>query len=164
MPKRNITQDQLKELFDYVDGCLIWKDNRNNVKCKGNIAGSIDNKGYRVIVINKVNYKAHRLIWLYHTGRWPNDQIDHINRDKDDNRIENLRECSTHENCQNRRKQSNNTSGHTGVSWMKSSNKWRVEIHINSKKIYLGLYDDLNEAIDIYKQAKLKTHTFQPTQ
>lgn len=166
MSKRNITQEYLHQIFDYdkETGYLIWKINKDPFKCKGKIAGSVDSIGYRIIVIDGVNYKSHRVVWLYHNGCWPEDQIDHINRNKDDNRIENLRECSTKENCQNRKKQRNNTSGHTGVNWSKSCNKWRVEICVNRKGKYLGLYENLEEAIQIYKEAKRKYHTFQPEQ
>ena len=159
----DLTQENLKQLLDYDDknGWLIWKVNREPFKCKGKRAGSIDDNGYRVIVINKQNYKEHRVIWFYHTGQWPKDQIDHINRIKDDNRIENLRECDNKENCQNRKKQINNTSGHTGVNWSKSCNKWRVEICVNRKGKYLGLYENLDDAINVYKEAKRKYHTFQ---
>ena len=157
-----ISHKELCEILEYdsTNGGFIWKVNRGSVKCKGKRAGSINDRGYRVIVINKKTYKEHRLIWFYHYKKWPEDQIDHINRSKVDNRIENLRECITSENCQNRNKQSNNTSGYTGVNWSKQCKKWRAEICVNNKSKYLGLFENIDDAISAYNNAKLKYHVF----
>ena len=81
--------------------------------------------------------------------------IDHINGIKDDNRIINLRECTTQQNGMNRGPQKNNSSGYKGVGWSKKSSKWRAQIRFNNKSIYLGLFDDKKEAAKIYnKEAK----------
>lgn len=159
-----ISHDQLCENLEYdpINGGFVWKVDRGVLKCKNKKAGSYHTKGYRVIGFEGKNYKEHRLVWFYHTRKWPDDQIDHINRIKDDNRIENLRECTTSQNCQNRKKQINNTSGHTGVNWSKQCQKWRVEICINRKNKYLGFYDNFEKAVEVYKEAKKKYHKFQP--
>jgi hypothetical protein len=146
--------------YDPVIGRFIWKVDRGPVKCEGKIAGSYTDKGYRVIVIDKKIYKEHRLAWFYHHKKWPENQLDHINRIKDDNRIENLRECVNSENCQNRNMQSNNTSGYTGVNWSKQCKKWRAEICVNNKNKYLGLFENFDDAIIAYDNAKKLYHDF----
>jgi hypothetical protein len=125
-------------------------------------AGSKSAHGYWEIRLDNKLYKAHRLVWLYHYGKFPEKHLDHINRIKTDNRIENLRECNDAENGQNQNKFSNNKSGLTGVSWHAASNKWISKICLNRKQIYLGTYEDKNEAYQAYLTAKQQYHTFQP--
>jgi hypothetical protein len=85
---------------------------------------------------------------------WPEDQIDHINRIRTDNRISNLREVSHKQNHQNRSKSSHNTSGHSGVSWYKQKSRWRAQITHNQKDIHLGLFTNLEDAIAARKAAE----------
>jgi hypothetical protein len=87
-------------------------------------------------------------------GVWPEDQIDHINRDRADNRIENLREVTNKQNQQNRSTNSDNTSGHTGVSWYKPYSKWRAQIKHNHKVIHLGYFTNIEDAIAARKAAE----------
>jgi len=139
----------LKESMHYYPdtGIFKWKINKQgNVKA-GNIAGSLKADGYISIFFNGKAYKAHRLAWLYMTGSLPKHQIDHINHDRIDNRWINLREATTLDNNRNQSLRKNNTSGFTGVFWMKSRNKWIAQITVKRKDIHLGCFDDLSEAI-----------------
>ena len=109
-----ITQAELKDVLAYCPetGVLTRYNSKH--------AGTKDKDGYIIVSIDSVRYKAHRLIWFYMTGKWP-DTIDHINRVKDDNRWANLRNVSHQENHKNRPIQANNKSGVAGVCWIKKS-------------------------------------------
>ena len=131
----------LKEDLHYNQetGVFTWIVSRAGVK-KGKIAGSCNRAGYIQIRICGASYYAHRLAWLYVNGEFPADQIDHINRDKSDNRIENLRAVTTHENHKNMPIQSNNTSGFTGVIWQSVNKCWRAVIKVKGRDINLGSF------------------------
>jgi hypothetical protein len=153
-----ITQSELKELlhYDLEKGIFTWKVNRP--KCiKGNIAGTFHVNGYTHIQINRKIYKAHRLVWLYVYGYFPKF-IDHINCDRSDNRICNLREANIYQNNHNAKLSKNNTSGVKGVSWHKKANKWAVTIGVYGKPIYLGLFEDLEFAELVANEARSKYH------
>jgi hypothetical protein len=154
-----ITQERLHELFDYrEDGTLIWKVNKGTVKI-GDVAGSTDDKGYYVIRIDRKGRKGHRLIFLYHHGYLTEGlQIDHIDGNPGNNRIENLREVTHTQNLQNGKIHSNNTSGVKGVYWHKIANKWAAAIKVNRKQIHLGYYTILEEAAAVVKEAREKYH------
>ena len=144
------SQTVLKELFNYhVDGYLIYAIKPNRRIRIGDRAGINDKYGYRRITIDNKFYYEHRLIWIYEYGEHPNCQIDHINRIRDDNRLENLRLCPNNkfDNHQNRGVSTKNKSGKTGVYWHKKANKWSVDICFNKKRMHIGLFDDLNEAV-----------------
>lgn len=93
-------------------------------------------------------HAAHRVAWLLYYRQWPSRDIDHINGDKSDNRIANLRDTSKQDNMRNMRQAKNNTSGVTGVFWNKASAKWQVGICVNSTTIYLGLFETFEAAVD----------------
>lgn len=161
---QELTQEYLKSILHYNPdtGVFIWKVNiysgMNYNICHikfGDIANSISSHGYIRISINKKRYQAHRLAWLYVYGEFPKDQIDHVNHIKTDNRIANLRCVSSQENNKNSSKRKDNTSGHVGVVWHKHLNKWQAQIKVNQKNIYLGLFEDLSEAIGARKQAEI---------
>lgn len=159
-----ITQSRLKELvvYDWRSGEFINRTTRSPNARTGEIAGSIDKvHGYRKIRLDGKDYRAHRLVFLYVTGSWPKEQIDHIDGDKLNNRFENLREVSPQENGRNQGVRVNNTSGHVGVCWHKALNKWQAQIMVNGKDLYLGLFDDLEEAIAARKKAE-REHNFHP--
>lgn len=156
----NITQEKLKELFNYDSdtGIFTWARSKGTAK-KGNVAGSICNqrsKYYNIIMINGKSFYAHRLAWLYVYGTFPKDDIDHINGDGLDNSIANLRDVNESENLRNRRIPLNNKSGIIGVSWEKLMNKWRVKIAVDGKQICLGFFSDINEAKKVRKDAEIK--------
>ena len=154
-----ITQEQLKELLDYNQdtGAFTWKANRGIRVKSGDKAGSLQKTGYIHLKLNSVAYLAHRIAWLYHYGYIPK-YIDHINRDRTDNRIENLRECSLSQNQWNRTKNKNNTSGTKGVSWNKKMNKWLVQFKVNNKNKYFGYFKDLEFAQLVASEAYSKYH------
>lgn len=113
-------------------------------------------KSYRRTQFNNKFYYAHRLIYLYMTGDWPKDEIDHINGDGLDNRWCNLRPVRHLDNNRNSRRYSNNRSGVTGVGWYRRANKWRGRISIEGKQLLLGLFDTIEEASYARKQAEIK--------
>jgi len=131
-------------LFDYKDGTLIRKVNAGR-GIQGNAAGCVNGRGYLQTSIHQKIYFVHRLIWLLHYKKMP-FMIDHINGDRLDNRVENLREVTSSENSQNRSIGSNNTSGIKGVSWFAPSCKWKATIMVNGVHNYLGLYVDIRDA------------------
>jgi hypothetical protein len=116
-------------------------------KRAGEIAGCLNWAGYRRIQIENRDYKAHRLAWAFFHGVWPTQQIDHIDGDRDNNAIYNLREASGSDNVRHRTHiQSNNTSGAHGVIWNKTKNKWQARISVNGRRINLGFFDKLESA------------------
>lgn len=151
-----VTQDRLKELMYYnpKTGVFTWRsDGKPRIKA-GDKAGC-KSLGYITIRINRRNYKAHRLAWMYIYGGWPK-QIDHINHIKDDNRLINLREVTIQENGQNRLMNKNNTSGVMGVVWANLKNRWQGQIKVGGKQIHLGYFLDKFEAVCARKSAELK--------
>ena len=143
-----ITQQKIKKFFHYSNGNLIWKiANSNRIKI-GNIAGGISKRGYIVIRFHRKIYYAHRLIWLYHYGYFPESYIDHVNKNKIDNNISNLREVSSRCNIRNASNNVSNKSGVKGVFWSKHAQKWTSQIRDNDKTTkYLGYYIDFHEAV-----------------
>ena len=152
-----MNKEQLNERFEYKDGQLIYKIKTSKKMNIGDEAGSVDNRGYRVIIINYKRYMAHRLVWTYHNGEIPTGfEIDHINQTKADNRIENLRLATPSQNRSNVTKYKNNTSGFKGVSWNKRDKKWQAFIMHNKKSIRLGRFATPELAHAAYKQAATK--------
>ena len=152
MSNEILTQARVKELFDYDGENLIRR-----VACWSAKAGDVVGKAtgkYRRVTVDKKPYLVHRLIWLWVYGEWPNGDIDHLNGHGLDNRIENLRVVTPLMNQRNRKKQSNNSSGITGVCWHKQAGKWMARIKINRKYAYLGLFDCKYRAASTYELAK----------
>ena len=149
-----LTQLELFQEINYnpFTGLFIWLIQRGKSKF-GNTAGYIDEKGYIRISIKGRTYRAHRLAYLWMTGEWPKNQIDHIDLVKSNNKWENIRPATNSENAMNKPKQQNNTSGHRGVHLHKHSGKWIASIKINQVRFYLGYFSDKKEAIEIYKNA-----------
>ena len=143
-----ITQKRLKELLKYEQdsGNFVWLVDKGTAKA-GKIAGCRNLvSGYIVIKIDKKLHLAHRLIFLYVEGRLPTNQVDHINRVRNDNRWINLRYATPVENMRNSEMPKNNTSGITGVRWATDRNKWIPRIKINYKLLHLGTFDNLFDA------------------
>jgi hypothetical protein len=142
-----ITQDVLKYflLYSPYTGSFIWR--RNHKKGKAwTVAGYINQHGYCCIAICKKLYRASRLAWLYTYGIMPTI-IDHIDQDKLNDRIDNLRVVTTSENGRNSGKRKNNKSGCNGVWWSENESKWKVSIFTNKKSVHLGYYGDFTEAV-----------------
>ncbi len=140
----NITQEQLQEVFDYFDGQLIWKKCRNTTVI-GKPAGAIGGRGYVNVKLNGKTYTAHRLIYLLQHGHVP-DMIDHIDRDKTNNRIENLRPASVSQNVCNREAPANSTSGIKGVRFHKRDKKWIAYAKVNGRQKHIGLFASMEAA------------------
>ena len=149
MTESEITAEELRRILSYdpETGVFRWRVKTCLKVRVGNVAGSLNDSGYILIRCGK-RYRAHRLAWLYVYGNWPDKLIDHINGDRKDNRITNLRVVSDTENAINKCRQSNNTSGYTGVHWDRRRKKWSAHIKINKKKKTIGRFDSLQEAID----------------
>lgn len=137
-------------------GSMLWKK-RTGSKQPGQQAGYKKKDGYWYIHVNKRHVTLHRVAWVIYYGEWP-DQIDHINMDRADNRIANLRNASVAENNRNRTKQSNNTSGYKGVTFNKASGKYQAKIQHNKKPYCLGYFDTAIEASLAYKKAAEELH------
>lgn len=156
--KSELTQDRLRELFDYDQdtGVFTRKVFMGGTARAGSIAGSKHCRGYIVISVDHKRYLAHRLAWLYVHGTWPIDNIDHVNLNRMDNRITNLREASTADNNYNQAIRCDNTSGIKGVSWVSKRRKWLAQCSVNGKNKNLGLYEDKMEAkcvVEKYREA-----------
>lgn len=163
--------DYLKECFSYDKelGVLYWNErpishfknnmvrNSFNGRYAGCVAGSIEREGYVVVRLNKSNYKAHRIIMAMQ-GEDQSLEVDHIDGDRSNNKLTNLRTCSISENGFNRRYQSNNRSGTKGVYWLESENRWRVVIGYHGSKIYIGQFSDLEEAREAAASARDMYH------
>ena len=158
-----LTQKELKEVlhYDADTGKFTWLKARNNRIKAGDIAGYVDKATgyYRVIKINGKRYLAHRLAFLYMTGKFPPDEIDHLNHLRYDNRFVNLRHATRVENSRNQSMQSNNKSGFTGVCWHEGGSKWLAYISINGNQKHLGYFTDMDDAIIARKKANIE-HEF----
>lgn len=141
-----LTQDLLHELFEYRDGEIYWKVDRPYKKTKGMKAGTTARSGYRQVCISNSTYLMHRVIFAMHHGYLP-DTVDHINGDRGDNRIENLRAANRFENQWNTAKPRNNTSGIKGLILDKNTGKWRAQCRINGK-LHIKRFDTKQEAVN----------------
>lgn len=155
-----ISEKRIKELLNYCPntGLFTWNVNFNKLRKSGYLAGHLMKSGYIQIGLDGKRYYAHRLAWIYCNGEWPINFIDHINMDRSDNRIENLREASVSENMRNRRKTISNTSGYKGVTWSRKQGKWQAQIGMDYKNIKIGFFEDPKEAHEAYCNAASKIH------
>ena len=156
----NLTHDRLREVLNYDadTGVFTWRIKLNRKVVVGSEAGSLKPKGYVSIRIDGHPYYAHRLAWCYVYGSWPPEEIDHINGDRADNRIANLRAATRKQNMENRA-HSIGASGYRGVCWLEANQKWRASITHNGKNLYLGLFGTAEEASAVYKKAAAIYHT-----
>jgi len=145
---REITYDLIRELFDYhKDGHLVWKVPISRSTKKGDRVTYQNTMGYVVVFIENKPYYAHRIIWLWHHGYVPENNLDHINRNKSDNRIENLREVSQQCNMRNSKTNTRNKTGVKGISYDDSREKYVAQIRAFGKNCNLGRHSDFNEAV-----------------
>ena len=146
-----IQHDRLKQLLTYdpETGLFTWRVNgKGRFQRAGAIAGSLKETGYIKICADCKTYRAHRLAWFYAHGVWPPHEIDHVNRDKTDNRISNLRLATHAENCQNMPLRRNNKHGVAGITFHtgKRKKRWQAKIIANGATKYLGYYHTIEEA------------------
>jgi hypothetical protein len=165
-----ITQQYLKSRVNYTPdtGLFVWlpKDvvvnpyNRSwNTRYRNKVAGHMftrdSGKKYITIKMQGFRLMAHNLAWLYVYGKLPKNIVDHINGDGTDNRICNLRDVTVTENNRNKKLRSNNKTGVCGVYWNKECKKWFSQIRVNTKNIYLGIYESFDDAVKARKEAEL---------
>lgn len=157
--KTSFSAQELRDViyYDPNTGIFRWTKTRGRAH-KGKTAGCKDTRGYLMLRVFGSAYLVHRLAWFYMTGRWPVDQIDHIDRDRTNNRFENLREATNSQNKINCGLQSNNASGFKGVSWRRQCNRWGAQIGAHGKLHYLGLFDSAEEAAEAYVRAAKRFH------
>jgi len=155
-----MTQEEALRLFEYKDGMLYWKTRGNGFAPFkiGSKVGSVCERGYARTKINGKGYLVHRLIYLMHNGFIP-EFIDHIDGNKNNNKIENLRPATRAENYWNvPARKTNNLSKIKNVHWNKSSEKWAVVIKRNKKTHYCGLFKDLELAELVAIEARNHYH------
>lgn len=155
-----LDQSLLKTLlrYDPDTGVFTWLQSRGGTARRGSVAGNVQAKGYRYININRHLVGAHRLAWLYVHGKWPESDIDHINRNRDDNRIANLREATRSQNMRNSVRKRTAHSPFQGVCWDKQSNKWLASITSHGRLIHLGRYETAEFAHEAYVKASREVH------
>jgi hypothetical protein len=161
MAKPILSAERLRELlyYDPAAGIFTWRVSRAWHTKPGDVAATLNDQGYALIKIDQRLYRAHRLAWLYVTGDWPKDEIDHINGVRLDNRIENLRDVRGQVNRQNHRSAcSDSASGVYGVSKDKRRNGWYAQISVNNKNRRIGSYPTREEAHAAYLAAKRRLH------
>lgn len=157
----SLSVETVRQLLDYdpETGVITWRYrparffkcsrhfNSWNARFAGNTAFTARNgDGYLSGCVLNYSVKAHRVAWAIAHGEWP-DHVDHINGDRSDNRIENLRHVNNQENCRNQSIPRSNTSGVIGVSFHRPTNKWTAAIKVNRKSIHLGRFDDFDDAV-----------------
>lgn len=154
-----MTIEQLSMIFSYdaTTGSVFWKIKPKQTKVKpGDVAGSVKANGYVRIQYKGELLSAHRVAWALYYGAWPAMFLDHKNRDRSDNRIENLRECTHAENMRNRPKANSNKTGFKGVC--EESGRFRACIAINNKKVRLGSFRSPEDASLAYQRAAKQLH------
>lgn len=155
-----ITQTELKQLLHYnPDTGIFTRIYSKNKRCINKEAGNLDSDGYVVIRVNRKQYKAHRLAFLYMNGDMPKYTVDHIDRIKNNNSWKNLRDVPMSVNKQNVEKPlKNNSTGYLGVSFYKPYGKYQAGIKINGKRKQLGYFDTPELAHEAYLSAKKELH------
>jgi hypothetical protein len=154
--------ERVNELFIYEPETGIFRRKIDSRYAKaGTVAGCLSTQGYWRLWVDGKHQLAHRIAFLFVNGRLPNEQIDHINGIKTDNRIANLREVSNQENGRNRKRQSNNKSGVNGVCWDAKRNRWQARITASGVNKHLGYFLSFEEAQQARSQASRK-HSYHP--
>lgn len=154
-----LTHDALLEIVSYDPdtGLFVWKGlTGTKIGLNGCVAGSNHIAGYISVSINKKPYLAHRLAWFYVHGDWPSSGLDHIDCDKKNNRISNLRQSNQSQNGANQKIKKNNNTGFKGVGFRRDIGKWRSRIMVNRKEITLGVFDTPEAAFFAYQTASKK--------
>ena len=146
-----ITQERVKELFNYNEntGDLTWKVSLSHRVRVGSLGGYLNSRGYRVVRVEHKNYAYHRFIWLWWHGYMPENLIDHRDKDRSNNKIDNLREVSNSCNLQNTGNPITNTSGVKGVCWVSERSKWFVALQYQGRAIRGGYFKDFKEAVSM---------------
>lgn len=165
MAESDLTATRLRELVSYepATGIFIRRVRTAQRHQVGDRADTVittgARAGYRRIALNSERYHAHRAAWLYVYGFWPANLIDHINGDRGNNRIANLRDVTNSVNLQNvKGSRVDNTSGYLGVTFHKPTGQWRARIQANKKCYHIGMYPTAQDAYNAYLQEKRRVH------
>jgi hypothetical protein len=162
MKRENLTQEQLKAALHYDPSTGVFTrlvDSGGRGGRKGSAAGYINDQGYVLIAVHSVQYRAHRLAWLYMTGAWPAGEVDHKNGVRADNWWANLRDVPTKVNAQNKRRaQKNSKTGLLGVSWDKKKGNYTARIKVDGRYPTLGSFDTPEAGHAAYVEAKRRLH------
>lgn len=159
--KQALDVNRVKELLLYETetGQLKWKARKGKVLA-GSVAGYASKNGYVQVTIDHHHCLAHRLVWAIVYGEWPSRQIDHIDRNPQNNQVENLRLCTTGENQQNVDVRAHNSTGVTGVYFLQHSKKWLAQITADGKTHHLGRFSNKEAAVVARKKAEIQLHPF----
>lgn len=158
--RKPLTIERVTDLLSYNadTGLFVWRMPRRGVTV-GNVAGRIRPDGYRVVRIDGERYRAHRLAWMAYYGVQPKNHVDHINGDRNDNRIVNLRDVSRSVNAQNlKNSHSDSAHGFLGVWFNKASGKYRTDICLCGKRKHIGQFETAAEAHEAYVRVKRDLH------
>lgn len=175
LTERGISVATLREILEYdpVWGRFTWKCRNENLiadeaarngwngRHAGRRAFTASLNGYKRASIQNKRFFAHRVAWAMYHGEWPSGQIDHINGDRSDNRIQNLRVVDTAENARNTKRFRTNTSGVTGVHWASKARRWCARIMVNQVSLDCGSYVNFEDAVAARKEAE-KQYGFHP--
>lgn len=168
MPEQILTQSLVRELLRYypTSGRFVWRRRTLrhykgdepklaawNTRWSGIEAGTIRPDGYIIIAVENTLYRAHRLAWFYVYGRWPKE-IDHINRNKSDNRLMNLRVVTRSRNNLNSGLRKDNKSGIKGVCYHRARSKWMARLNVDGEAYFLGYFDNLDSAVSARTKAE----------
>ena len=155
-----ITHDRLTYVIDYNpdDGQFRWRNPTHSKYKVGDVAGCRNGRGYFGIKIDRVLYRRCRLAWFYFHGSWPEQHIDHINRDRADDRIANLRECTDAQNQWNTIARVNSKLGAKNVHFSERLGKYVADIRVNGRTKHLGCFDTMAEAIASRNTAAMLIH------
>lgn len=158
--RTSVSAERAAELlaYDPVTGVLRWKKPTRNGLQAGSVAGCVNRLGYRRVVIDGLQYPAHRIAWLLTHGRWPVDRIDHIDGNPTNNSLSNLREATHAQNVQNQKRRADNKSGFKGVCWKPSLRKWAATITVDRHQKHLGFFDSPAAAYAAYCAAAAEFH------
>ena len=158
MKNTQLTQDYLKQVLSYDQDTGMFRHLRTSGNGRLNAPAGFYHNGYVLIGIDRIEYRAHRLAWLYVYGDWPLIQIDHINGIKDDNRMSNLRLATRSQNSRNSKVSKNNKCGLKGVCFEKYTGRWKAQIYFDGQNRNLGRFNTKESAHAAYIMAALKHH------
>jgi hypothetical protein len=148
--------------YEPESGKFFWEKipqrvNNRKLCDVGREAGSVHYSGYIKLTLKNKPVLAHRLAWALYLGE-PPPEIDHINGDRSDNRLENLRAATRAQNMHNAKAKRHSTSGHKNVQWDSESGKWRVRVRVNGVRHHVGRFSELDDAVAAARQFMLENH------
>ena len=164
MAKPILTHAELLRVLDYSPetGLFYWKVRLGARGKPGSVAGTLTDRGYRKVCIGGKIYALHRLALFHATGEMPTFDVDHVNRNRADNRLVNLRRATNAENQQNRVTGVLNRSGVLCVYWLTKQRRWLASIMVDGKSIHLGYFSEKEDAVAARTHAELERFTHSP--